>query len=191
MSLKSTILLYLFLLCNISCVKNTIDKETVKTLDVQRYMGKWFEIARLDYHFEHNLVGSTVEYTLKPDSTIEVVTCGYCDDFSGPCVKARGIARQVDPRCPGKMKITYFWKFYAEYNILEIDERHYRYALIGSDTPRYLWLLSRTPHLSHDTLRHLLDCARRRGYDVSMLKWVKQKDRLPDEQGNGGFPAEL
>lgn len=190
MSLKLTILLYLFLLCNTSCIENTINKETVKTLDVQRYMGKWFEIARFDYHFEHNLVGSTVEYTLLPDSTIEVVTCGYCDDFSGPCVKARGIARP-DPDCPGKMKISYLWKFYAEYNILEIDELNYGYALVGSNTRHYLWLISRTPHLPQDTLRHLLNCAKRRGYDISMLKWVKQKRDTLHSPANQAFPAEL
>lgn len=190
MSLKLPILLYLFLLCNTSCIENTINKETVKTLDVQRYMGKWFEIARFDYHFEHNLVGSTVEYTLLPDSTIEVVTCGYCDDFSGPCVRARGIA-QVDPDCPGKMKISYLWKFYAEYNILEIDEQNYGYALVGSNTRRYLWLISRTPHLPQDTLRHLLNCAKSRGYDISMLKWVKQKKDTPSGCTNQTSPAEL
>lgn len=188
MSLKLTILLYLFLVCNISCINKTIDKETVKTLDIQRYMGKWFEIARFDYHFEHNLVGSTIEYTLLPDSTIEVVTCGYSNDFSGPCVKARGIVR-VNPSDLGKMKITYLWKFYAEYNILEIDEQDYRYALVGSNTCRYLWLISRTPQLSHEKVKHLLDCAKRRGYDVSMLKWVKHKDHLPYKHKNRRLPT--
>lgn len=177
MSLKVPILLGFVLLCIPACREKTINKETVKHLDIQRYMGKWFEIARFDYHFEHNLVGSTVEYTLLPDGTIEVLNCGYCDDFSGPCKKARGIARMVDPQRPGKMKVSFLLNFYAEYNVLEVDEKNYRYALIGSNTPYYLWLISRTPRVSTDTIRYFLDCARQRGYDVSMLKWIKHKEQ--------------
>lgn len=185
MSLKLPILLYFVLLCTPSCHEKTINKETVKHLDIQRYMGKWFEIARFDYHFEHNLVGSTIEYTLLPDGSIEVVNCGYYDDFSGPCRRACGIARRVDPTHPGKMKISFLLNLYAEYNVLEIDEKNYRYALIGSNTPYYLWLISRTPHVSADTIRHFLDCARRRGYDVSMLKWVKHKEVSTGEEFKG------
>lgn len=175
MWLRLAILLNLFLLWNTSCVHTSVNKETVDTLDIHRYMGKWFEIARFEHRFQHNLVGATIEYTLLPDSTIEVVNCGYCDDFSGAWRRARGIAHIPDPAHPGKMKISFFLKFYAEYNIMEVDEKDYSYALIGSNTSDYLWLISRTPRLAPEATRHLLHCAEERGYDVTLLKWVKHK----------------
>ena len=175
MWLRLTILLNLLLLWTTSCVHTPVNKETVDTLDISRYMGKWFEIARFEHRFQHHLVGSTVEYTLLPDSTIEVVNCGYCDDFSGACRKARGVARIPDPAHPGKMKISFFLKFQAEYNIMEVDEKDYSYALIGSNTSDYLWLISRTPSLAPEAARHLLHCAKKRGYDITSLKWVKHK----------------
>lgn len=175
MWLRLTLLLNLLLLLNTSCVHTSIDKQTVDTLDISRYMGKWFEIARFEHRFQHHLVGSTIEYTLLPDGTIEVLNSGYCDDFSGAWRRAKGIAHIPDPAHPGKMRISFFLKFHAEYNIMEIDEKEYSYALIGSNTSDYLWLISRTPYLSSEAARHLLQCARKRGYDISLLKWVKQR----------------
>lgn len=176
MYLKRIFLVCSIFLGHIACADKAIDKQTVDTLDLPRYMGKWFQIARFDHRFEHNLVGSTVEYSFLPDGKIEVINCGYCNDFSGPCVKARGIASIPDASRPGRMKVTFLLKFYAEYNILEVDEVHYRYAMVGSNTPEYLWILSRSPRLAPDTIQLLLQKARQRGYDVNMLKWIKHEE---------------
>ena len=135
-------LICLIMQCNLSCTQHIINKETVQTLDLHRYMGKWFEIARFDHRFEHNLVG---------------------------------IAKITDPTCPSKLKVCFFMRFYAEYNIMEIDEDNYSYALVGSNTSDYLWLLSRTPTLPEEAILFLLTKAKERGYNTSMLKWVKQK----------------
>lgn len=161
--------------CNLSCTQHIINKETVQTLDLHRYMGKWFEIARFDHRFEHNLVGATVEYSFLPNGDIEVVNSGYWGNFSGSFKRAKGIAKITDPTCPSKLKVCFFMRFYAEYNIMEIDEDNYSYALVGSNTSDYLWLLSRTPTLPEEAILFLLTKAKERGYNTSMLKWVKQK----------------
>lgn len=176
MQFKLISLIFLVMLCSLSCSQHSINKETVQILDLQRYMGKWFEIARFDHRFEHNLVGATIEYSLLPNGDIEVINSGYWGSFSGSFKSARGIAKIIDPSKPGKLKISFFLRFYAEYNIMEIDEVDYKYALIGSETSDYLWLISRTPKLSQDTIHDLLTKAKQRGYDTSMLKWVKQKE---------------
>ena len=170
-------LICLIMQCNLSCTQRIINKETVQTLDLHRYMGKWFEIARFDHRFEHNLVGATVEYSFLPNGDIEVVNSGYWGNFSGSFKRARGIAKVTDPTCPSKLKVCFFMRFYAEYNIMEIDEDNYSYALVGSNTSDYLWLLSRTPTLTEEAILFLLTKAKERGYNTSMLKWVKQKHK--------------
>lgn len=175
MRLKLTTLMFLLLMYNTSCTQRDIDKETVKTLDLNRYMGKWFEVARIDHRFEHQLVGVITEYTLLPNGEIQVENSGYWGDFSGSFKRAKGKAKMVDPSKPGKLKVTFFLWFYAEYNIMELDENNYNYALVGSNTSEYLWLLSRTPQLPAETIQLLVSKAKQRGYDTSMLKWVKQK----------------
>lgn len=168
-------LICLIMQCNLSSTQHIINKETVQTLDLHRYMGKWFEIARFDHRFEHNLVGATVEYSFLPNGDIEVVNSGYWGNFSGSFKRAKGIAKITDPTCPSKLKVCFFMRFYAEYNIMEIDEDNYSYALVGSNTSDYLWLLSRTPTLPEEAILFLLTKAKERGYNTSMLKWVKQK----------------
>ena len=98
-----------------------------------------------------------------------------CRNFSGSFKRAKGIAKITDPTCPSKLKVCFFMRFYAEYNIMEIDEDNYSYALVGSNTSDYLWLLSRTPTLPEEAILFLLTKAKERGYNTSMLKWVKQK----------------
>lgn len=173
--LKLIIPFCLIILYTASCIQPSIDKQTVRSLDIKRFMGKWFEIARFDHHFEHNLVGSTIEYELQPTGEIKVTNTGYWEDFDGTCCQACGVAKIPNPDQPGSMRITYFLKFYAEYNIMEVDEENYSYALIGSNTCHYLWLLSRTPTLSEKHIKYLLHKAKQRGYDISMLKWVKHQ----------------
>lgn len=91
-------LICLIMQCNLSCTQHIINKETVQTLDLHRYMGKWFEIARFDHRFEHNLVGATVEYSFLPNGDIEVVNSGYWGNFSGSFKRAKGIAKIYNPQ---------------------------------------------------------------------------------------------
>ncbi|WP_321331735.1 TIGR01777 family oxidoreductase [uncultured Bacteroides sp.] len=151
------------------------DVRTVDELDLNRYMGKWYEIARFDHRFERNMVGVTAEYMLLPDGKVRVENSGYKNDFDGKHSVSVGKAKLPDLNRPGKLKVAFFLWFYGDYYVLELDKEHYGYALIGSSSDNYLWILSRTPQLSDEVKHYLLERAERRGYDVSKLIWVKQK----------------
>ena len=146
--------------------------ETVKEVDLQRYLGKWYEIARFDHSFERGLVGATATYSMREDGKIKVLNQGYKNTLDGELSKAEGKAKLTDE--PGKLKVSFFWIFYADYYILELDA-NYQWALIGSKSDKYLWILSRTPKLEENVKNLILHHAAKRGYDTSKLIWVEQK----------------
>lgn len=176
LSLFLSMIVPLFTACAQTADK-PVNTETVKLLDLHQYMGQWYEIARFDHRFERGLVGNMAEYTLLKDGKIQVLNSGYESDFSGKYKIAKGKAKLPDSAEPGKLKVSFFLWFYGDYYVMELDE-NYNYALIGSSSDKYLWILSRTPQLSKETLDLLLEKARKRGYDVSKLIWVKQKESL-------------
>lgn len=153
----------------------TLDTHPVKVFDLNRYLGKWYEIARFDHRFERDLVGVTAEYSLLPDGKVRVVNSGYKGSLDGEYKAIEGKAKIPDPLNPAHLKVSFFLWFYSDYNIMELD-KEYQYALVGSNNNKYLWILSRTPQLPNDTLNRLLDEATRRGYDVSKLLWIAQKE---------------
>ena len=151
------------------------DHTTVSSLDLNRYMGLWYEIARYENRFEHGLVDVTATYTLRPDGTIRVENRG-CKRNSpyDICKTANGHAKIPDPAQPGKLKVSFFLNFYSDYYILELDEENYNYALVGSSTDKYLWILSRTPQLPEEIKKKLVTAVERRGYDTNRLQWIEQ-----------------
>jgi len=151
------------------------DKTTVKTLDLKRYLGTWYEIARFPHSFEKNLVGVTATYSLREDGKIRVLNQGYKNTLDGELSKAEGKAKITDPLKPANLKVSFFWIFYAEYNVLELDE-NYQYALIGSSSDKYLWILSRNPQMAPEVYEMLLEKARKRGYNLAKLEKVAQKE---------------
>lgn len=155
--------------------KKHINKETVKNFDVNRYLGKWYEIARFNHSFERHLVGVSAVYSKLPNGRIRVVNSGYKNDFNGKFKEIKGKAKIPNPNQPGRLKVSFFLWFYSDYYILELDELHYKYALVGSKSDNFLWILSRTPSLPEKTLNFLLERAKARGYDTSCLLWIPQK----------------
>lgn len=152
------------------------DCSTVDKLDLPRYMGHWYEIARFDHRFERGLAEVTATYTLLPDGTVRVVNRGY--KHKAPhdvCKTAEGRAKLPDATQPGKLKVSFFLWFYANYYVMELDKEDYNYALLGSSSDRYLWLMSRTPVMPEDIKEKLLAAATCRGYDVNKLIWVEQR----------------
>ena len=161
--------------CN--CTKTNsqmIDQTTVKELDLNRYLGTWYEIARFPHSFEKNLVGVTATYSLRSDGKIEVVNQGFKNTLDGELSKAVGKAKIPDKLEPGKLKVAFFWFFYARYNILELDTENYQYAMIGSSSDKYFWILNRTPQMDSVVYDFLLDKARERGYNLEKLYKVPQ-----------------
>ncbi|MBI9066350.1 MAG: lipocalin family protein [Salinivirgaceae bacterium] len=151
-----------------------IDKSVVKELSIEKYLGTWYEIARYDHKFERGLVGVTANYSFCDDGKIKVLNTGFKETLDGPKSQAIGKAKIPDATVPSKLKVSFFWIFYADYFVLELDE-NYQWALIGSKSDNYLWILSRTPQVGEDLYRELLAKLTKRGYDVNKLIRVKQK----------------
>jgi apolipoprotein D and lipocalin family protein len=166
------------LLSHISCqtFKNskTMDKSTVKELDINKYMGKWYEIARLPNSFEKNLVGVTADYSHLKEGRFNVVNKGYKANLNGKLKTAKGKAKIPDLNEPGKLKVSFFLFFYSDYYILELDANDYQWAMIGSSPDKYLWILSRTPQMDAEIYEMLVNKAEERGYDIKRLIKVLQ-----------------
>jgi len=172
----SRLLLIFSFLFSLSCTKTNsqmIDKTTVKELDLNRYLGTWYEIARFPHSFEKDLVGVTATYSLREDGKIKVLNQGYKNTLDGELSVAEGKAKIPDKSQPGKLKVSFFWIFYGDYNVLELEE-NYQYVMIGSSTPKYFWILSRTPQMDAATYEMLLEKARKRGYNLDKLYKVPQ-----------------
>jgi lipocalin len=151
-----------------------LDKTVVKELDIERYLGQWYEIARYNHIFERGLVGVTATYSHMENGMIKVVNGGYKETLNGPRSEAIGKAKIPDSHVPSKLKVSFFWIFYADYFVLELD-KNYQWAVIGSSSDSYLWILSRSPRMEKSLYEDLLNRLTTRGYDVSKLILVAQK----------------
>lgn len=156
-------------------MKKTVNTETVQNFELQKYLGKWYEIARFPNKFEKDLVGVTATYTAREDGKIEVLNAGYKNSLDGELKEAKGKAKIPNTENPSSLKVSFFWFFYADYFVMELDTVGYHYALVGSSTDDYLWILSRTPQMDETVYNRLVEKAKSRGYDVSKLYLVPQK----------------
>jgi apolipoprotein D and lipocalin family protein len=147
---------------------------TVEHVDVARYMGTWYEIAKFPQRFEKGLVGVTATYALLPDGKVQVLNGGYEGNFNGRHRSARGKAWVVDRTSNAKLKVSFFWPFSASYWILELGSE-YEYAVVGGESRKYLWILSRTPHMDDAVYHDLLQRITGKGFDVSRLEKNPQK----------------
>lgn len=158
-----------------SCIHTdrVISMETVKNVDLARYMGIWYEIARFDHSFERGLVGVSATYSLKKNGKVEVINQGFKDSLSGKLKRAKGFAKVPNPNVPGRLMVYFFWPFGGEYLILDLDE-NYQYALVGSSSKNYLWILSRTTKMDETAYNNLINKAKSLGFDTSRLEKVLQ-----------------
>lgn len=148
-----------------------IDNSTIETLDVARFMGKWYEIARYDHRFEKDMTNVSATYTLLDNGRIEVLNAGY---KNGEYKEIKGKAKQPNPDDPGKLKVSFFLWFYSDYYILDIAP-DYSHVIIGSSTDKYLWIMSREPVLPDNILSELIEKIRQRGYDTDRLVFSYKK----------------
>lgn len=146
--------------CAYNSGRNEIDRTTISDVNLKDFMGQWYEIARFDHSFERGMTDVTATYKLLPDGTIEVINRGIKD---GKKKEAIGKAKMTDT--PGRLRVSFFWIFYSDYNILAMGENR-EWVLIGSHSPKYLWILSRTPQLPPATLNYIMALARQKGYDT-------------------------
>lgn len=146
-----------------------IDMHTVRRLELERYMGRWYEIARYDRPFERRLRNIEARYTLRSDGNVEMEKTGV-DIRTGRRHITRGRAERT--QWSGRLQIRRFGLFRKNYYILELDDQ-YEWALVGSAMPLHLRILSRRPCIRRDTLRHIVGLAERRGYPLKRLRLLR------------------
>ena len=165
------IALTLFALLLTSCVQLPDEIKPVGNFELDRYLGKWYEIARLDHSFERGMSKVTADYSLREDGGVRVINRGYSEETQ-EWNEAEGKAYFVENTDQGYLKVSFFGPFYGAYIILELDHQNYRYSLVSGPDKNYLWLLSRTDSIDKATKTQLLEKARNLGYNTEALIWV-------------------
>ena len=143
--------------------RKQLNTTTVTNFDLQKFMGRWYEIARLDNRFERGMTDVVAEYTLLDDGTIRIVNSGMRDGKYHQTVGRGKVSSEV-----GRLRVSFFMFFYSDYNILEMAQDG-QWVLVGGNSPKYLWILSREKQLPADVINHIIGLARGRGYDTNAL----------------------
>lgn len=149
------------------------DKVTpVKHFELNRYLGKWYEIARLDHSFERGLDNVTAEYSIGEEGGVSVINRGYSSDKQA-WEEAEGKAYFVEDENTGYLKVSFFGPFYGSYVIFELDQTDYQYSFVSGPNTSYLWLLSRTPDVKPELIDQFKRKASELGFDTNKLIFVK------------------
>ncbi|MCK7549989.1 lipocalin family protein [Marinobacter goseongensis] len=151
--------------------------EPVRGFDADRYLGSWYEIARLDHSFERGLSNVRADYSRNADGSIKVTNRGYNSE-EGKWEQADGRAVFVGDDSTGHLKVSFFGPFYASYVVFELEQEDYSYAYVTGYNREYLWFLSRTPEVSDDALEAFRARARAEGFDLDELIVVEQEKNI-------------
>ena len=174
---KYIILIILYLTTSLLLIaQGNIKKQAISNFDADKYMGKWYQIARYDHRFERDLTSVTSTYARKPNGIISVVKEGYINSIDGEYKKNIGKAKLSKIKGEGKLEISYFLWFYYDYHIFELCP-DYTYSVVGSPNGKYLWIYSRTPFLEIDKMKGIISRLENWGYDPSKIIYVKQNDK--------------
>jgi apolipoprotein D and lipocalin family protein len=149
--------------------------EVVTDFELNRYLGTWYEIARLDHRFERGLSRVTANYSMRDDGGVSVVNRGY-QISSEEWEEATGKAYFVGAPDIGQLKVSFFGPFYGGYNIMELDKDDYQYALVAGPDRSYLWILARSPKLDQETLDALVNIAKNANFPIEELIYVDQSE---------------
>lgn len=141
--------------------------QTASRIDLDKYMGVWHEISRLEHHFQKNCVGSNAEYKLRDDGEVDVVN-RCIDEKDGSRREAKGRAWSVDPVNNSRLKVSFFWPFRGDYWIIEVGKK-YDYSVVGSPDRKYLWVLGREPEIDESLYREIVERMRYQGFPVENL----------------------
>jgi apolipoprotein D and lipocalin family protein len=148
--------------------------QVVQNFDINRYTGTWYEIARLDHSFERGLEQVSANYTLNKNGTIKVVNSGYNPEKNRlKSVTGRAKFADKNKLNYGRLRVSFFWPFYGDYNIIILDN-NYKYAVVTSNTKNYLWILSRDKKMKKNILDILVKDVEKMGFKTDKLIYVKQ-----------------
>lgn len=150
----------------------------VKDFDLDRYLGKWYEVARLDHSFERGLNGVTAEYSMREDGGVRVMNSGVvtpAEGFSGAEERseAEGRAYFVEGTDLGYLKVSFFGPFFGSYIVFELDTDTYQYAFVAGNNTNYLWLLARTPEVSDEVMARFIARSSALGFATDELIFVQ------------------
>jgi len=155
------------------CVGIPEGVKPVENFQLERYLGTWHEIARLDHSFERGLSKVTADYSLREDGGINVVNRGFSAD-NNAWQEAQGKAYFVNDADEGHLKVSFFGPFYGSYIVFELDTVGYQYAFISGPDKDYLWLLARTPTVKPEVIDKFISMSKSIGFDTSALIFVNQ-----------------
>jgi apolipoprotein D and lipocalin family protein len=166
--------LFLLICLLTGCVGIPENVKPVDNFKLEKYLGKWYEIARLDHSFEKGLSRVTAEYSLRPDGGVKVINRGYSAK-DNKWKEALGKAYFVKGPDQGFLKVSFFGPFYGSYVIFALDHENYQYALVSGPDKSYLWLLARSPKMNEDIKNDLIVKAKAAGFDTGKLLSVNHE----------------
>jgi len=170
------ILITVFAFLQLACTGIAKDIRPVEGLKSDKYLGRWYEIARLDHSFERGLSNVSAEYSLREDGGIKVLNSGYSNEKK-EWTRAEGKAYFVDEKTTGHLKVSFFGPFYGSYVIFKLDKINYQYAYVTSYSKDYLWLLARTATVSEAVKQDFIYTAKMNGFATDQLIFVDQESR--------------
>jgi apolipoprotein D and lipocalin family protein len=156
-----------------SCASIPVGAVAIKPFDKDKYLGRWYEVARMDFRFERNLSEVTANYSLKENGTIKVENRGF-NYLTKEWKEAIGKAKFAGSPDEARLKVSFFGPFYGGYNVIALDDQ-YKYALVAGQNLKYLWILSREKSIPESIKQSYLEIARKLGYEVSALIWTIQE----------------
>ncbi|MCE9687174.1 lipocalin family protein [Shewanella sp. AS16] len=169
-----TTLLIIFTALLGGCLGMPESVKPVTGFELNHYLGKWYEVARLDHSFERGLSQVTAEYSVRNDGGISVLNRGYSKEKK-KWKEAEGKAFFVNSPTDGYLKVSFFGPFYGSYVVFELDRENYSYAFVSGPNTDYLWLLSRTPSVAPEVIEKFVRMSKERGFDTSRLIYVQQQ----------------
>jgi len=173
--IRSPFLLVLLVFLPFSSVAKMPDGASAVTgFSLERYLGTWYEIARLDHRFERGLTQVTATYSMRDDGGVRVLNRGYKEKKS-KWSDAEGKAYFVDEADVGRLKVSFFGPFYGAYNIITLEPENYSYALVIGNSTKYMWILAREPVLEPTVLESLLSKARKLGFATDELIYPQKQ----------------
>ncbi|MET0173383.1 MAG: lipocalin family protein [Agrobacterium vaccinii] len=152
---------------------NSSVPQPIKPVEINRYLGQWFELARYENHLERNCEAVTADYSLRKDGMVRVLNTCRDGGINGKHKESEGRAKTVPDSGNAKLKVSFFGPFYGNYWILD-RATDYSWSIVGEPSGRYLWILTRAPKPTKKTRNMLVERAKALGYDVDMLRWTRR-----------------